>query len=65
MENYRVHPFMQNKNGYEMILETVPNGTVLLYTSLTTLAPLKTAVFLGDVRKIRLQLSGGAKSDCN
>jgi hypothetical protein len=25
----------------------------------------KTAVFLGDVRKIRLQLSGGAKSDCN
>ena len=28
MENYRVHPFMQNKNGYEMILETVPNRTV-------------------------------------
>jgi hypothetical protein len=28
MENYRVHPFMQNKNGYEMILETVPFGTV-------------------------------------
>ena len=43
MENYRVHPFMQNKNGYEMILETVPNGTVLLYTSLTTLAPLTLA----------------------
>ena len=34
---------MQNKNGYEMILETVPNGTVLLYTSLTTLAPLTLA----------------------
>jgi hypothetical protein len=28
MENYRVHPFMQNKNGYEMILETHPFGTV-------------------------------------
>eukprot|EP01047_Picozoa_sp_COSAG01_P012603 COSAG01_NODE_572_length_15298_cov_8.549172_6_plen_137_part_00 len=28
MENYRVHPFMQNKNGYEMILETVQFRTV-------------------------------------